>query len=1127
MEPNRIYYDHTLVSDKHYFGGFLNLADNNLELVFKAYRERFNLNGTISQLIDNSLADKLADMDFKNRIEFLARYFPVIHYLPKETRTQFRESLLLLVSSIDTLRNFYTHHYHKEISFDSDLYILLDDLFLKTTKEIRKNRLKTDATRLLLKQGLSKELDSLCRAKKVKLKEDRRNGKKVSLDDESIRNSVLNDAFRHLIFKDREGTEHVDRYYKSKPREETANENNTPITQAGLLFLLSMFLSKKENEDMRARIKGFKAKLINTELPDFPNVESNNIKYMATHWIFSYLSYKGLKHQLSSTFDKETLLIQIVDELSKVPEAVYNSLSKDKQDSFVEDINEYIKEEKETHSLQESIVVHPVIRKRYGNKFYYLALRYLDEFANFPSLRFQIHMGNYVHDRRTKIVAGTMYETDRVVKERINVFARLSDTIKFKNEYFENKGDQESVDWEIFPNPSYNLEGNNIMIYLQVNKDLKNQIKEYQSKRDSSEDRTRRDNGKDAKYAIIGKIANKSILNTDEPVVKLSLNELPSLLYDLLVNKKSPKDIEAQLEEKIRQQFEKIKNYTTEADLSISQIPKRLKRSSGQLSLNTDKLLRDVKIELDNTFDKLALISNNRTELRKMEKGKPIRKFIFTKREIGQEATWLTYDLIRFMPIESRKQWKGYQHSQLQQSLAFFEERPKEAYGILQEIWDFNTNNDLWSSEIQKIFQSSKTFDRLYESYLEIRTGTFERIRDCIVNTTNAKHLKKAFDQQNIWNLFDKRIYMIDTTQSQVDKLLGKPLALPRGLFDDKPTFISGVNIHDNPDAFADWYKYANNKEHQYQRFYDYERDYTQLLEEDQKSKTPKSSFDKLKIEHDLYIKKIKIQDLFLKMIVEDLYQKVFEHGVFFNLSDFFMSQDERVEKNKRALSQSKRTEGDNSENIINDNFIWSMAVPYRKNQINEPAIKMKDIGKFKRLLIDEKVQRLMQYEPERIWTKLSLENELMSYENIRRENLLKNIQMLEYTILANHSFNGIDHVSDFEQNGSPNFKYYVANGLIKTKYGSDSVNVSWLLDQEEKTFEKNDTVEILSTKPMYIKQAFLLIYIRNKVAHNQLLTPLLYNCLLNMCDTQRQIEETYSDVIGRCTLKLIKDLNS
>jgi hypothetical protein len=84
----------------------------------------------------------------------------------------------------------------------------------------------------------------------------------------------------------------------------------------------------------------------------------------------------------------------MIDELSKVPDCVYQNLSETKQKDFIEDWNEYFKDNEENaENLENSRVVHPVIRKRYEDKFNYFAMRFLDEFANFKTLKFQVSMG--------------------------------------------------------------------------------------------------------------------------------------------------------------------------------------------------------------------------------------------------------------------------------------------------------------------------------------------------------------------------------------------------------------------------------------------------------------------------------------------------------------------------------------------------------------------------------------------------------------------------------------------------------------------------------------------------------------------------------------------------------------
>lgn len=182
-----------------------------------------------------------------------------------------------------------------------------------------------------------------------------------------------------------------------------------PISSSGVIFLLSCFLNRKEIEDLKANIKGYKGKVTKNEEP---TLEKNSIRFMTTHRIFSFWHYKGLKNKIktSESATKETLLMQIIDELSKVPDVIYQNLSKDLQDSFIEDWNEYYKDNEENQeNLENSKVVHPVIRKRYEDKFNYFAIRFLDEFVDFPSLRFHVHLGNYLVDSREKEIGNVFY----------------------------------------------------------------------------------------------------------------------------------------------------------------------------------------------------------------------------------------------------------------------------------------------------------------------------------------------------------------------------------------------------------------------------------------------------------------------------------------------------------------------------------------------------------------------------------------------------------------------------------------------------------------------------------------------------------------------------------------------
>jgi hypothetical protein len=777
------------------------------------------------------------------------------------------------------------------------------------------------------------------------------------------------------------------------------------------------------------------------------------------------------------------------------------------QDLFIEDINQYLKEGNADYTLEEAKVIHPVIRKRYEDKFNYFVIRYLDEFVGFKSLRFQIHLGNYIHDKRTKNIAGTGFQTERIIKERIKVFGKLSDTQKLKNEFFSEESKQNNnVGWEILPNPSYIFIDNNIPIYLKVDQEVKDEVKAARNRRKAIQPDERRDRSSDKapKYAIVNEISKNNLLRKDEPTALLSLNEIPSLLYELLIKGTSADNIEEILRSKVIESVRTIRDYNPTNPLPASRISKRIRNNNANdIHINTDKLKHLLTKELFLADEKLNVIYKNRTELGKKVQGKILRKYIFGFSELGREATWLSQDIKRFMPASSRKDWKGYQHSQLQQSFSYYESRPNEAYKILENGWNFDDENILWNKWI-KISFKEKFFDKFYERYL---LGRKEYLQNVLINLenfdfTSNKFILKFMSQQLPKNFFDKRLYVLESLEQEKNKILSYPIVFPRGLFDPNPTFVKGVKVTDEPERFAGWYQYGYSDEHTFQRFYDMERDYQNLIEFDTKNRTDaeknkknfnaEQQYELIKKKQDLKIKNVKIQDLYLKLIAEKLFKNVFDYESKINLADLYLTQSERLEKEKNALQQGLKKVGDKSPNIVKDNFIWSKTIPYLKNQVYEPAIKLKDIGKFKYFLNDEKVKRLLSYNnsENKKWSKNEIENEMSigdkSYEVIRRESIFKELQKLEKNILL--KYNEISHPEELEIGGNANFKKYIVNGILR-KHSSNvsEIDCKWLEDFNEKSFEDSNSILELKNKDQLLQIAFLLVLIRNKFAHNQL----------------------------------------
>ena len=1110
-EPKRIEYDHTLKNDKHFFGGYFNLAWNNITLISESCENEFkeeNVESDAKEKKTKNITDvlrnlflikgkQITQLDFEDRADYLKRYFPIvgllkyIHFDKNKNAYQidkFITDLNLIILTMENLRDFYSHYYHapfdvkkEDNSLLSTLYPLLDKLLLEVIEMINKNKKGDDKTQELLKDSLRKELGILCKEKKAWMK-----SKGFTPDTESVNNAVFNDAFNHMRYKPKNKKQfELSRYYQSQLYEATNSENGMCLSQSAIVFLLSAFLSKKEGEEFRGRLKGFKAKVICNPEENITR-DNNSLRFMATHWVYSWAAFKGYKKKLNTDYLKETLLVQIMDELSKVPDSVYEVLGNEDRKRFLEDINEFVQEYDEAKSLSEATVIHPVIRKRYEDKFNYFVIRYLDEFVSFPSLRFQVHLGNYVHDRRDKkVVVG---ETSREIKEKINVFGKLSELSKLKVENL-NTQENSMIGWELFPNPSYNFVGNNVPIYITWNSETKNYkqtIDKYRKERNKAEGRTQRVKGKTRTFEIMNELGiPQSIALDKEPTAVLSLNELPSLLYELLCNHKKPQEIEEILLRKLEEKVDLLESFPyskEKKDTKQKFIPKTLQKAIRSEQIDRDKLSRAIKSEIEQTQKRLEILEASKTE-----KG----EYRLKKEAKGEMAAWMAKDLIRLMPMPNRANWKGYHHRQLQASLAFYHKRERrDAVDLLCSVWDFKEDKDFnYKPELKRAFDSAFSFEELLVSYFSLRKSMLNTMGNT-ASVDNTKLFSKRAKQQRIWTFFNKRLYTIDKFENLKVKILAKPLVFDRGIFDDKPTYIYGTQYKDSPESFAEWYQYTQNHTN-YQAFYNYNRDYGKLYElEDNNEKLTDKEKLIIRLKRDRKIKQNQMQDLFLKLIAEKLGGEVFnsskEESVSIPLSDIFTSQAERINQRADAISQSKREKGDHSENRIKESSIWSKTFAYEQGQIREPAVKLKDFGKFRQLLEDSRVDKIFSYNTSKIWTKIEIEEEIQQYEIIRREFIFKEIHNFEAYLWKREGTKV--HPSDFGGSvGIPKFRKYIEKGVLNKLRGKSGIQESdkdWLPHID---FGK-DNVESLSQQKPIVQKAFFLILLRNKFAHNQLI---------------------------------------
>ncbi|GIJ96613.1 hypothetical protein CAPN001_11820 [Capnocytophaga stomatis] len=1125
---NNIYYNPFKPQDKSYFAGYFNAAMENIDSVFRELGKRLKGKGYTSEnFFDAIFKENISLVEYERYVKLLSDYFPMARLLDKkevpikERKENFKKNFKGIIKAVRDLRNFYTHKEHREVEITDEIFGVLDEMLKSTVLTVKKKKVKTDKTKEILKKSIEKQLDILCQKKLEylrdtarKIEEKRRNqrerGEKklvapfeYSDKRDDLIAAIYNDAFDVYIDKKKDSLKESSKtkYNTESYPQQEEGDLKIPISKNGVVFLLSLFLTKQEIHAFKSKIAGFKATVIDEATVSEATVShrKNSICFMATHEIFSHLAYKKLKRKVRtaeinygeaenteqlSVYAKEILMMQMLDELSKVPDVVYQNLSEDVQKTFIEDWNEYLKENNgDVGTMEEEQVIHPVIRKRYEDKFNYFAIRFLDEFAQFPTLRFQVHLGNYLHDSRPK----ENLISDRRIKEKITVFGRLSELEHKKALFIKNTETNEDREhyWEIFPNPNYDFPKENIsvndkdfpiagsildrekqpvagkigikvkLINQQYVSEVDKAVKAHQLKQ--------RKASKPSIQNIIEEIVpinesnpKEAIVFGGQPTAYLSMNDIHSILYEFLIKGTSGEALEKKIVGKIQAQIQQIIDKDTHAKIL------KPYQDDNSTAIDKDKLIKDLKQE-QNILQKLKDEQQQREEDKKSK-----RKYELYPSEKGKVAVWLANDIKRFMPKEFKEQWRGHHHSLLQKYLAYYEQSKEELKNLLpKEVFKH------LPFELEGHFQQ-KYLNQFYTRYLDKR---LEYISGLVQQAENFKNENKVFKkvENECFKFLKKQNYIHKGLDAQVQSILEYPIFLERGFMDEKPTIIKGKTFKGNEALFADWFRYY--KEYQnFQTFYNAKQYPLVELEKKQADRKRKTK-----------IYQQKKNDVFTLLMAKHIFKSVFKQDSIdrFSLEDLYQSREERLENQEKAKQTGER----------NTNYIWNKTVDLKLSdgKITVENVKLKNVGDFIKYEYDQRVQAFLKYEENIKWQAFLIkeskeeenypyvvEREIEQYEKVRREELLKEVHLIEEYIL--------EKVKDKEilkKEGNQNFKYYILNGLLKQLKNENVENY--------KVFELNTNPEKVNITQLkqeatdLEQKAFVLTYIRNKFAHNQL----------------------------------------
>lgn len=536
------------------------------------------------------------------------------------------------------------------------------------------------------------------------------------------------------------------------------------LSEKGLCFLICLFLEKKyatlflENSDLRFFL---------------PTADVNQKKIIRE--IFSVYRIRLPKSRIESTKPNLALGLEMINELKKCPDELFQTLSKQDRDKF------RIAPNNEKNELIESS---EVLLKRYENRFPYFAMRFIDDNKIFNNIRFQVSLGKYrykFYDK--KCIDGE--KRVRGLELNINGFGRLIEIEEKRKESwetllrpFENYKIDTAAEQPYVTDKraSYVINGNRIGLGF------------VQSLRSS--------------YFIPQLNLNETIQK--KPDCWLSVHELPAMIFHYLIcdeeHKKDTEKIIFNYRDLYLKFFSDIQNgiltpdhYKGE-DLSIkiknqynlekSIIPVKLwDYLSGKIIIanerfeksayeRIEKMLLQTKSQLSRFLKDKELVGTNENKIGK-ESYKEIKP--------GNLAKFLSKDIIKFQPSTKKGKDKltGLNFNVLQSSLAIYDlthDGFKRLFNSAKLL-----GGDIKHPFLQNVLcKQPKDTLSFYEIYLKEKIEYLSKFEEKQKKGQSLKSYHFLQPARLKWEERDDSYYY-----SLANRYYKQSIELPRGLFED------------------------------------------------------------------------------------------------------------------------------------------------------------------------------------------------------------------------------------------------------------------------------------------------------------------------------------------------------
>jgi hypothetical protein len=616
------------------------------------------------------------------------------------------------------------------------------------------------------------------------------------------------------------------------------------LTEKGMVFFICLFLTKAEARQLLNYIE---------------HVKDTRQRFMqATFKVFTSYCVRLPRPRLESSNDRPSLLLDMLNELQKCPGALFTKLSNEDQDKFIPLPDEVDDAADPTKDKADDDLPPPFLR-RYGNRFFHHALRFMDTEEILGNMKFQVDLGVYCfHTYDQKIDGETRI---RRLHKRITDFGRLS--------YY-----SESVkppEWQQLVQSMENRQANNKSIYMAdtyphyhvVNNQIGFRFEDQEG-------------WPSLELELRGGSQIPKPKKKKAPLFTLSLEELPGMVFYYLLQRKEPgsktiRDIIVEHKRKIHKIYTDIINgviaptgskaktddLLSSRNLNRQQIPEKIIHALDGKKIQDWKLLADkIIIKKIAEGEKLLASIEAIIKQRKEEKSPAAGSKDFKDVKGGHIADYIAKDMLYFQPAlldsDGKKTAKGKangtEFSVLQAKLALYDKeryRLKDTFRLLNLVNSKNPHPFLHKLDPESIttklaFYSTYLEERheyLYKCYYDDKFETL----DFLV----PGKAKKIASWDDIMAYAERMMAQPDLEPDLAKRKMPQPVLLPRSLF-IKPTIELVKQSQQLPAAFkqsileAEQGKGANMafmikayllhvKNDRVQHFYDFKRNYELL----------------------------------------------------------------------------------------------------------------------------------------------------------------------------------------------------------------------------------------------------------------------------------------------------------